>query len=149
MSSLGHPVRIEFLSSLAFSVARRRSSVMTDNPIKPRKNWPWPFEKRPPELKARRVKTIIRLEASQEHIYNKITEWFKVISKVLKDLDTPARNVYNIDKTVVLLSKLSSVKVLVGKDDLRDYRGASVKRTIVTAIKCISGNGRSMLPLMI
>jgi len=44
---------------------------------------------------------------------------------------------------------LGSVKVLVGKDDLRDYRGAGVKRTMVTAIECISADGRSLLPLII
>ncbi|KAF2741732.1 hypothetical protein M011DRAFT_375878, partial [Sporormia fimetaria CBS 119925] len=56
MSSLGHPVRIKFIPSLAFSVARRRS---TNKPIKPPgKNWPRAFEKRHPELNARRVKAI-------------------------------------------------------------------------------------------
>ena len=33
-----------------------------------------------------------------------------------------------------MLSMLGSVKVLVSKDDLRDYRGAGVKRTTVTTI---------------
>ncbi|KFX91857.1 hypothetical protein O988_07548, partial [Pseudogymnoascus sp. VKM F-3808] len=42
-----------------------------------------------------------------------------------------------------------SVKVLVRKDDSRGYRGAGVKRTMVTAIDCISANGRSLLPLII
>ncbi|KAF2874193.1 hypothetical protein BDV95DRAFT_474614, partial [Massariosphaeria phaeospora] len=59
MSSLGHPVRIKFLPSLAFSIARRRSNVTTNNLIKPPgKNWPRAFETRHPELKARRVKAI-------------------------------------------------------------------------------------------
>ena len=49
----------------------------------------------------------------------------------------------------VILSILSSIKVLIGKDNLRDYRGAGVKRTIVTAIKCISADGRLLLPLII
>ena len=44
---------------------------------------------------------------------------------------------------------LGSVKVLISKDDLRDYRGAGVKRTTVTAIECISADGRSLLPLII
>jgi hypothetical protein len=39
-----------------------------------------------------------------------------------------------MDETGVMLSMLGSVKVLVGKDDIRGHRGASVKRTIVTAI---------------
>jgi hypothetical protein len=34
---------------------------------------------------------------------------------------------------------LSIVKVLVGKNNMRDYRGTRVKRTIVTIVKCISG----------
>lgn len=56
---------------------------------------------------------------------------------------------YNMDETGVILSMLGSVKILVGKDDLRDYRGAGVKRTMVTAIECVSANGRSLLPLII
>ncbi len=46
-------------------------------------------------------------------------------------------NVYNMDKTGVMLHILGSIKVLVSKDDPRDYRGVGVKRTMVTAIKCI------------
>jgi hypothetical protein len=37
-------------------------------------------------------------------------------------------NVYNMDETGVMLSKLGSVKVLVGRSDTRDYRGARVER---------------------
>lgn len=42
-----------------------------------------------------------------------------------------------------------SIKVLVDKDDLRGYRGAVVKRTILTAIKYISDDSRALLPLII
>lgn len=149
MSSLGHPVRIKFLPSLAFSIARRRSSVTPNDPIKPPgKNWPRAFEKRHPELKARRVKAM-DWKRHENNIYYKIKEWFEVISKVLEDPDIQPENVYNMDETGVMLSKLGSVKVLVGKDDLRDYRGAGVKRTMVTAIECISADGKSLLPLII
>jgi hypothetical protein len=75
------------------------------------------------------------------------SHWFEVIGEVLQDLAILPENVYNMDETGVLLSMLGSVKVLVSKDDLRDYRGASVKRTMVTAIECISADGRSLLPL--
>jgi hypothetical protein len=61
-----------------------------------------------------------------------------VIEKVLQDPTILSENVYNMDETGVMLSKLGSVKVLVGRDDLRDYRGAGVKRTMVTAIECIN-----------
>ena len=48
-----------------------------------------------------------------------------------------------------MLSMFSSVKVLISKDDLRNYRGAGVKRTMVTAIEYVSADGRSLLPLVI
>ena len=48
-----------------------------------------------------------------------------------------------------MLSMLSSIKVLLSKDNLRNYRGAGVKRTIVTAIECVSANSRPLLPLVI
>jgi hypothetical protein len=54
-----------------------------------------------------------------------------------------------MDETRVMLSMLSSVKVLVSKDDRRDYRGARVKRTTVTAIECISSDGRYLNPIII
>ncbi|KAF4634577.1 hypothetical protein G7Y89_g3524 [Cudoniella acicularis] len=45
-----------------------------------------------------------------------------------------------MDETGVMLYMLNSVKVLISKDDRRDYRGAGVKRTTVTAVECISAN---------
>jgi hypothetical protein len=50
-----------------------------------------------------------------------------------------------MDKTGVMLSMLGSVKVFVSRDDVQGYRGASVKRTIVTAIECISTDSRLLL----
>jgi hypothetical protein len=69
---------------------------------------------------------------------------FKVIEKVLQDPVILLENVYNIDETGVMLYILGSVKALISKDDLQDYRGVGVKRTIVTAIEYISANGRSL-----
>ena len=43
-----------------------------------------------------------------------------------------------MDETEVMLSMLGFAKVLVGKDDRQGSRGAAIKRTMVTAIKCIS-----------
>lgn len=68
---------------------------------------------------------------------------------MLKDLAISKENIYNIDKTSVMLSMLGTVKVLVGKDDMRDYRGARVKRILVTAIECISGDSRYLDPMII
>lgn len=73
-----------------------------------------------------------------------------MIRKVLQDRVTILpENVYNIDKTGVMLYILGSVKVLVSKDNPRDYRGTGVKQTIVTAIEYISADGRSLLPMII
>ena len=147
MSNLGQPVRLKLLSSLAFCVARRRST--TNKPIKPPgKNWARGFEKRHPELKARKVRAI-DWKRHENHIHDKIREWFEVIEKVLQDPAIRPENVYNMDETGVMLSMLGSVKVLVGKGELRDYKGAGVKRTMVTAIECIGADGRSLLPLII
>jgi hypothetical protein len=68
---------------------------------------------------------------------------------VLRDPAISKENVYNVDETGVMLLMLGSVKVLVGKDDTRDYRGTRVKRTMVTAIECISGNGEYLNPIII
>jgi hypothetical protein len=68
---------------------------------------------------------------------------------VLQDPAVLPENVYNMDETGVMLSMLGLVKVLVGKDDRQNYRGAVIKRTIVTAVECISGDSRALLPLII
>lgn len=54
-----------------------------------------------------------------------------------------------MDETGIMLSMLNSVKVLFGTDDTRGYRGARVKRTMVTAIECISADGRCLKPMII
>ena len=149
MSDLGQPVRVKYISSLAFSIARQRSIVTTDDTIKPpNKNWPRAFEKRNPELKARRVRAI-DWRRHEKNIYIKITHWFEIIGRIVQDSAILRENVYNMDETGVMLSMLGSVKVLISKDDQRDYRGVGVKRTMVTAIECISADGRSLLPLII
>jgi hypothetical protein len=72
-----------------------------------------------------------------------------VIGRLLRDPAILAENVYNMDETGVMLSMLGSAKVLVGKNDMRSYRGARVKRKMVTAIECISADGRYLNPLII
>jgi hypothetical protein len=54
-----------------------------------------------------------------------------------------------MDETGVLLSVLSSLKVLISKEDLTNCRGAGVKRTLVTAVECVSADGRFLPPLII
>jgi hypothetical protein len=47
------------------------------------------------------------------------------------------KNIYNINKTVVLLSVLNSLKVLINKTKLRNYKGVKVKRTLIIIIKYV------------
>jgi hypothetical protein len=147
MSSLGQPVRVKYLCSLAFSIAHQRSTK-NESIKRPGKNWPRAFEKRHPELQARRVRSI-DWKRHGNNIHEKIVEWFDVIGQVLQDPCILAENVYNMDETGVMLSMLGSAKVLVGKDDRQGSRGAGVKRTMVTAVECISADGRALLPLII
>ena len=86
-------------------------------------------------------------ERHENNIYDKMTHCFEVVKKVLQDPAILPENVYNMDETGVMLCMLGSIQVLVSKDDPRDYRGAGIKRTMVTAIECISANGRSLLHL--
>lgn len=72
MSSLRQPIQIKYIPSLAFSIARRWSTP--NKPIKPPgKNWARAFEKRQPEVKAKRVRSI-DWNRHEKLIYNKITE---------------------------------------------------------------------------
>ena len=54
-----------------------------------------------------------------------------------------------MDETGIMLSKLNSVKVLFSKENQKGYRGARVKRVIVTAVECVSADGRSLDPMII
>lgn len=67
ISDLGNPIRIKFLPSLAFSIARQRS--LTDRAIKPPgKNWAHAFEKRHPALESRRVRAIDWDSAREQYL---------------------------------------------------------------------------------
>jgi hypothetical protein len=50
--------------------------------------------------------------------------------------------VYNINKTKVILSILSSIKVLISKYNMQDYKSARVKCTIVIIIEYINNNSK-------
>lgn len=145
MKDLGQPVRMKYIASIAFSATRQRP--LADSPLKPPGvNWAKALERRRPELIARKARP---QDWNRYNIYDKVTHWFEVIGKELQNPAILAENVYNMDETGIMLSMLNSVKVLVGKDDTRGYRGARVKRTMVTAIECISADGRCLKPMII
>ena len=83
MSDLAQAVRGKYIPALGFSIARQRSNITADNPLKPpNKNWPRAFERRHPEIKARSVKTI-DWKRHENNIYVKILHWFEVIERLL------------------------------------------------------------------
>jgi hypothetical protein len=105
LPDLGQPVRIKYIRFLAFCVARQRSE--TDRPLKlPGKNWTRGFEKRHPETQARRVKAL-DWNRHGKNTYWKITHWFEVIGRVLKDPVISKENVYNMGETGIMLSNLA------------------------------------------
>ena len=143
--ALGQPVRIKYVGSIAFSLARRRTTSQTA--IKPpSKNWPWCFYRRHPELKASTAKA---LDWNRHDIREKVVHWFDIIGQVLQDCDALQENVYNMDEMGVMLCQLGSVKVLVSRESQRGCRGAHVKRTTITAIECVSADGRYLHPTTI
>lgn len=149
----GYPLPVKALRALAMVIKRQRSSVFCgtlahEDVRPPHVNWPQAFYKRHPELRARRVKPL-DWARHDRHIHDKVVEWFDVVGQELRREDVHPENVYNMDETGVLLGVLHTLKVLVGKDDLGKTRGAGAKRTLITAIECISADGRSLPPLII
>ena len=65
-----------------------------------------------------------------------------MIDRILQDLAIVTENVYNMDETEVMLSISGFIKILIDKNNRRDYRDARIKRTIVTVIECISADDR-------
>lgn len=144
MAELGQSVRIKHISLLAFSVARQRS---TNKPPKLLgKNWAQAFKKHYPEFKARTNKV---LDWDRYYIYNKVVHWFEMIGKVFQHPIIVPENVYNMDKTGVILNMSSSVKVLVSKNNMRGYKNARIKRTVVIFIEYINRDGKYLNSLII
>jgi hypothetical protein len=85
------------------------------------------LERRHPILTARRLGAT-DWNRHDKNIYEKVTRWFEVIGEVLQEPAVLAENVYNMDKTRVMLSMPGLVKALVGKDDKRMHRVVQVKR---------------------
>ena len=112
-----------------------------DRPSKsPSKNWPQSFYKRHPELRASKSGA---LDWNRYNIHDKVVYWFEVIRVVLQNSTVLQENVYNMDETGIMLSKLNSIKVLVGKDNKRGYRGALCYRFHISAY---SGSSLCLIP---
>ena len=148
---LGYPVPAKTLPSLAAVIKSRRRShnagLSEDEKAKPpSQKWVQGFYKRHPEVTARKVKPIDWTR--HEHtIYNKTVDWFALIEKVIRDVRP--ENLYNMDETGVQLGVPHAIKVLLDSKDRKKVRGVGLNRDLVTAIECISADGRSLPPLII
>jgi len=145
-----HPVLVKSVGQLAWTIARRRSSTFEiladDDSIRPPgKNWVQKFYKRH-NLKTRTLKP---LDWARHDIYDKVAHWFTLMDRVLHDSAVLPENVYNMDETGNLLSNLTSRKYVLHAADRRKYRGATIKRQLVTTIECISAAGEYLSPLVI
>ena len=110
---------IRFLRSLALVIARRRDSafqipIINDDIWTTRQELAPRFLYASSLLQARRVKAW-DWARHDCNIYDKISDWFTLISKELHDPVIIPENFYNMDEIGVLLSVLSSLKVLVSK----------------------------------
>jgi hypothetical protein len=60
----------------------------------------------------------------------------------LEETRVMQENVYNMDETGVIFSVLGSSKYLMSAEMQKTHRGAGSKRTLITAVECISAASR-------
>lgn len=152
----GYPARVKDLSRYAAILLRKRGlqrgpeTTLTApaGRLSPGKDWPQAFCKRHPELKVARLKAL-DWRRHEKNIYAKIVCWFDIMRAQLEETNILQENVYNMDETGVLLSVLGSSKYLVSSDMEKAHRGTGARRTLITAVVCISADGRSLPPLVI
>lgn len=152
----GYPARVKDLRQYAAVILQGRSSAAEqDDPVKmsmrsvtPGKDWPQAFCKRHPELRVARLRAL-DWRRHEKNIYPKIVNWFDLMRVQLGEDGILPENVYNMDETGVLLSVLASSKYLVSSEMQKTHRGAGSQRTLITAVECISADGRSLPPLII
>lgn len=150
----GFPARVKDLHHYATvflrgRAPRRKRGKASKAPSQvPAKDWPQAFCKRHPELKIARLRTL-DWRRHEKNIYDKVVNWFDLMRSELQKADVLQENVYNMDETGVLLSVLGSSKYLVNAEMPKTHRGSETKRTLITAVECISADGRSLPPLII
>ena len=152
----GYPARVKDLRRYAAILLRRRApqrqgrtpSEVPAHSQTPNKDWPQAFCKRHPELKVARLRAL-DWRRHEKNIYAKVVNWFDLMRVQLEETGVMQENVYNMDETGVMLSVLGSSKYLVSAEMQKTHRGAGSKRTLITAVECISADGRSLPPLII
>lgn len=121
---------------------------MHANTCTPGKDSPQAFCKRRLVFKAKRLKAL-DWRRHEKNIHAKTIHWYDIVRKQPNEPLILQKNVYNMDETGVLLSFLGSSKYLISSDIVKDYKGAGLRRTLITGVECVSANGRSLPPLII
>lgn len=146
----GYPARVKHLRHFAGVLLSQRGAGAGSSlqGRLPNKDWPQASYKRHPELKAARVRAI-DWQRHEKNIRAKVENWFEVMDKQLSERGVLQENVYNMDETGVLLSDLTTMKVLVSRSDAQSRRGVGLRRIMITAVECILADGRCLPPLII
>ena len=130
----GHAARVKHLRYFAQVLLRRRSSSDEASSGRlPGKDWAQAFCKRHPEVESAR-RTAIDDRRHEKNIKPRTVEWSETMGKQLRERGVLQENVYNMDKTGVMLSDLDTVKVLIARGDKEQRRGRVLKRTMITAV---------------
>lgn len=114
----------------------------TSRPCSSGKDWTQAFYLRHSGLKAARMEAI-DWQRPETTIRPKTVRWFQIMATKLSE-----RDVYNLDETDILLSDLNTVKLLVARGDGQNCRNIGVCHTMITAVGCISADGRYLPPLI-
>ncbi|KAM0714640.1 hypothetical protein Q7P37_009938 [Cladosporium fusiforme] len=135
----GYPARVKDLRRYAAILLQKRAArndpgtaVHVDSRT-PGKDWPQAFCKRYPELKAKRLKAL-DWKRHEKNLYVKTVHWFDIMREQLNSPGVSKENVYNMDETGGLIERAW---------------GVSVRRTLITAVECISADSVSLTPLII
>lgn len=147
MSDFEQFVQMKFISSLTFNFTHQRFLSNRSQKFSDR-NWAKTLKRRYSILQARRVRSL-NWNRHEKNIYNKVIHWFEMIDKILQNPAIVAKNVYNMNEIEIMLSMPGSVKVLIDKNDRRDYRNARIKRTTMIAIECINADDRYLKSMII
>ena len=109
------------------------------------KSWLWNFRKRHPELKARWASG---LEACRAQALNPTTvsEYLKLLGKIIEDYDIPPENIYNMDEKGIQLGVGVKTLTLVDRNQANVQQVVDGNRELVTVIETICADGTALRP---
>ena len=133
-------IQIKFIFVLIFKIICHR--LIIDKFFKFfDRNWTKILKKRHSKFITRKIKTL-NWNRHEKNIYEKITHWFEMIKDVLQNSTVLIENEYNMNEIEIMFFISNFVKILVNKHDMRNYKNARIKRTIVIAIECINNDNK-------